>query len=686
MSSARHFDGGDVRAARASRTPHSPPPCAAFISTAAPLLLRPPPAHSLGHRACPAHASRRRPPPPPVAMSLRTRLFDALGDGPLPGGKEGGQGEEGGKGEKGEAEVNNDPPPGLMLSSLLAGFGAELGGSGALGERLADAKERLQYHKEQLMTRVAGGGGGDGGDGGDGGEGGDGARDADEDETLERLGGGSMGGAAAAAMRALGMGTDLDGEVVDGVGEEVDAVGVPCGPDFEPVTALVLAGYGFQAYLEPARGAYWEAHCATVAAAEGSGREEQSIMTRVAYPSTQAISATALGVFIVQCGATREEDGFKPLDTAFYVTTAVSGGGIYNGDVVSADGVVSFSLLRRGGKKKLPEGEQNFLSFYVYESEDSFLTGGAQLASGQYALDEIIDASVGQAGGARGGTDVVLFQAESAEDEGNFFQSLQLPKGMSLPFGLSMPSAKSAREKAYEKVAGASVTVQVSYMPFDMPAGYDVGADEDYDEDDEEEEEEEERVLSAEEEKEISDAMAHGDIPQDWQKLVKELHELITGLEGTSSVLPPDLVCEDLPASRFIMSPDTDSEVWMWHDEVKKHVIVSYRGTEQTKWKDFVTDSLVFLQAWTPGEDIKLEIEAGRTMGLDMWDVLQNGSKKGRDDDVSAMSCCHWGFLRAYLSLRECVNETLDELTDGFSGDYSIFFVGHSLGTCLFCW
>eukprot|EP00173_Palmaria_palmata_P001188 Plantae.Rhodophyta-Palmaria_palmata.ctg16359.p1 GENE.Plantae.Rhodophyta-Palmaria_palmata.ctg16359~~Plantae.Rhodophyta-Palmaria_palmata.ctg16359.p1 ORF type:complete len:360 (+),score=94.92 Plantae.Rhodophyta-Palmaria_palmata.ctg16359:102-1082(+) len=177
--------------------------------------------------------------------------------------------------------------------------------------------------------------------------------------------------------------------------------------------------------------------------------------------------------------------------------------------------------------------------------------------------------------------------------------------------------------------------------------------------------------------------MGDGDIPQDWQKLVKELHELITGLEDTSGVLPHDLVSEDLPASRFIMSPDTNSEVWIWHDEVKKHAIVSYRGTEQTQWKDFVTDSLVFLQAWTPGEDIKLEIEVGRTMGLDVWDVLQNRSKKGEDGDVSAMSCCHWGFLRAYLSLRECVNETLHELTDGYCGDYSIFFVGHSLGGAL---
>lgn len=70
-------------------------------------------------------------------------------------------------------------------------------------------------------------------------------------------------------------------------------------------------------------------------------------------------------------------------------------------------------------------------------------------------------------------------------------------------------------------------------------------------------------------------------------------------------------------------------------------------------------------------------------MGLDIWDVLAEGSKKGKIDDVSAMSCCHWGFLRAFLSLRDCVDETLHELTDGFSEGYSIFFVGHSLGGAL---
>jgi hypothetical protein len=60
-------------------------------------------------------------------------------------------------------------------------------------------------------------------------------------------------------------------------------------------------------------------------------------------------------------------------------------------------------------------------------------------------------------------------------------------------------------------------------------------------------------------------------------------------------------------------------------------------------------------------------------MGLDIWDGLFKGSNDDTDEyDVCGMSCVHWGFLRAYMSVREALDHSLSVLTNDFAPGFVI--------------
>jgi hypothetical protein len=505
-------------------------------------------------------------------------------------------------------------------------------------------------------------------------------------------------------MRAIGVGADDDDDDLE------RSVDTPTAPAFDPVTALILAGYGFQAYLSPARGAYWETFSAAVPGSQVSERARQTITTRVAYPSTDAIARTACGVFMVHVEAVRAAGGARPLPDKFYVVAVLNRA--LHEDALKG-GRADFSLLQRAGAGC---GADDALVLAVYESRAAYASGGSVLGEARVPLGELVAAARGQPGGARGEPALALFEPVS-EDRASedFFEADLLPEGMSLPFRLPTMKGKDARERFARDVHGTAAEIQIAYVPFDAPAGCEGEEEED---EDEGEGGEGGAEVSEAEVTAISESMKDGEMPLDWQRLAKELHATVSSLRDSSLRPAAGYIREDMPKAMFIASPDTDSEVWLWHDKVNKNVVVSYRGTEQvcclaahrlpafcvgalrtrpdkilrhpslapltqTKWKDFVTDSLVFLQAWSPGAPVTLDIAPGRTMGLDMWDVVLYGSKKGLEDDVSAMSCCHWGFLRAYLSLRDSVDHALAQFTDNFSDGYSYYFTGHSLGGAL---
>lgn len=608
-----------------------------------------------------------------IAGAISARVSQVLGDRRT-------DGADGGK-------ADEEPPPGLMLGTLLAEVHEVAEGklSGRLGQFMtaaqarvtgrAESVESVSVETEGLMNGKLGALSS--------------ISEEDASSALSKLkdmvssgGGQAVGAAVATALQAVGVGADDDDDDLEA------SVGTPSEPAFEPVTALILAGYSFQAYLSPPRGAYWETYLAAVPGSAMSERTKQCVRTRVAYPCTQSLGRSACGVFMVRVETVDAVDGVKPLDERYFVSALLNDRALHHGNALEG-GKTDFSLLKRIRNMKSDDDdrddEADSLTFGVYESEASFDEGGTLLGIATVSLDNLVADAKGKPGGARGGAQLVVFEVPSVKSvEENFFETDILPEGMQLPFAMPSFTATNALEEHGGEVEEASISVQVTYIPFDMPSSY--TEDEDIDEDETEEEDSEDPEggeISPAEVAVISETMKDGDMPLDWQNLAKKLHETVERLQEASRLPNEHSIREDMTRVRFIASPDTDTEVWLWHDRKKKQVVVSFRGTEQTKWKDFVTDSLVFLQSWTPGEEINLDIQAGKTMGLDMWDVLRNGSKKGKEDDVSAMPCCHWGFLRAYLSLRDSVDHALAELTDNFAPEYSFFFTGHSLGGAL---
>lgn len=61
----------------------------------------------------------------------------------------------------------------------------------------------------------------------------------------------------------------------------------------------------------------------------------------------------------------------------------------------------------------------------------------------------------------------------------------------------------------------------------------------------------------------------------------------------------------------YVEAPETDSEAWFGVDPARRVVLLAFRGTETTSWKDFVTDAMAWRVPWTPGGDLDLR-EGGR--------------------------------------------------------------------------
>jgi hypothetical protein len=464
----------------------------------------------------------------------------------------------------------------------------------------------------------------------------------------------AVSSAVHAALHAVGISGD-DGE--DG---EDNPLGTPHEPPFDPVTALILAGYAFQAYLGPARGAYWESYAAAVPGSEMSGMARQIINTRVAYPNTDVIASAATGTYMIRVEVPEADFGEKSIDKERYIVAILNGTALHEDELENAP--LDFSLLRTN-KAETKEND-DFLSLHLYASKAAFTQGDAILATATISLQDLIERSRGSLGGAKIDMTSVVFRAATDEQvKRDFFEFNILPEGMMLPFGVRKMSAEE-RHGLAEKLDGSELHVQINYIPFDMPAGYAI-EDEDDDDDSTPDSDSEDgsNVFDEDAALAISKQMSMGEIPLDWGKLARDLHETLQSLRKAHPDTP--YLREDLSQGLFIESLDTNSQLWLWRDEESKQVVVSFRGTEQVEWQDFFTDALAFLQTWCPGDEIVLDVKSGLTMGLDIWEGLFSGSKE-EEHDVCGMPCVHWGFLRAYLSVRDSLDNGLSVLTNGF--------------------
>lgn len=113
----------------------------------------------------------------------------------------------------------------------------------------------------------------------------------------------------------------------------------------------------------------------------------------------------------------------------------------------------------------------------------------------------------------------------------------------------------------------------------------------------------------------------------------------------------------------FLDNASTDTQVAIWRDSTRRRLVVAFRGTEQAKWRDLLTDLMLLPSGMNPerfGGDFKQEVQV------------------------------HGGFLNAYDSVRNRIL-MLIKLAIGYRKEehlesmpkWNVYVTGHSLGGAL---
>lgn len=129
-----------------------------------------------------------------------------------------------------------------------------------------------------------------------------------------------------------------------------------------------------------------------------------------------------------------------------------------------------------------------------------------------------------------------------------------------------------------------------------------------------------------------------------------------------TSLGQPSLIKSEFEKICFLDNPSTDTQVAVWRDSTRKRLVVAFRGTEQAKWKDLLTDLMLVPTGLNPeriGGDFKEEVQV------------------------------HSGFRSAYDSVRPRLISVIKKAI-GFIDDASgpqfkwhVYCTGHSLGGAL---
>lgn len=147
----------------------------------------------------------------------------------------------------------------------------------------------------------------------------------------------------------------------------------------------------------------------------------------------------------------------------------------------------------------------------------------------------------------------------------------------------------------------------------------------------------------------------------------------------------------------FIENKDSDTQVWVYWNRPARKCVVAFRGTEQTKWKDVLTDVSLVPTSLDP-EGVNSGNNDTQTSSLAKGlDALRAGLEE-QSSGLRAMlkagikaatqarneeEWCHAGFLKAYRSVRAEVLDVLGTMLAGEQRGWTIYVTGHSLGGAL---
>jgi predicted lipase len=113
----------------------------------------------------------------------------------------------------------------------------------------------------------------------------------------------------------------------------------------------------------------------------------------------------------------------------------------------------------------------------------------------------------------------------------------------------------------------------------------------------------------------------------------------------------------------FIENDESDTQAWVFWAKSRKQVCISFRGTEQTEWRDVLSD-LNLVPTPICFDEGRIQVVDSSTGDNDMW--------------------VHRGFLDAFLSVAAEVREIIvRQIGEREPGEWTVFTTGHSLGGAL---
>jgi len=342
------------------------------------------------------------------------------------------------------------------------------------------------------------------------------------------------------------------------------------GPPFSLNTALWLAGAAFDAYNDP----------------KGGVIKNYNDGTKVSYSSSRALAQLHSGVLLIRLKAAKltassgvfgsgsaianffDSDGVPTARCDPYVTVEVNG-------AVTETKIVKNTLSPQFDEMVVMYAgavEEGVVRFSIYDAD--LLMGNEELdyltPDPLVGITEIPLADIAAEGGWRS-LDVTLKQPPEPKTREDVENSNN-------PYWLKIP--REAYVQTWPSLlaggaVGGTLSIDVQFLP--LVAGPPASA-------------------SAEGVRTSPPTGAN-----DLVSVVAAEWKLLAESSADKKVDPAVFEREHLERVAFIDNAETDTQATMWRDAEHKRLVIAFRGTEQTRVKDIITDALVAQSPFEPG-------------------------------------------------------------------------------------